>query len=407
MKTFNYDFTTILDRRGKDALAVDGIGQMPGIAPDRPQEGFDVIPMWVADMNFPTAPSILRAMEERIRHPAFGYFSPTKAYYDAILHWLDVRHGMQDLSKEWIGYENGVLGGVSSALHAICEPGESVLLHAPAYIGFIDVLKKSGYHAVYSRLVPDGKGVWRMNLADMEEKIRTKRIRVTIFCSPHNPCGRVWERKELEEAFALFQKYDVQVISDEIWSDLLLSGHRHIPSMTVSEDAAMRTITLYAPSKTFNLAGLVGSYHVIQNPELRKKIRQEAERTHYNSMNVLSMHALIGAYQEEGMRWVDELCTVLTDNVRYAVDYIRAHFPGVSVFEPEGTYMLLLNCEEWCRAHGCTLTELEKRAWRVGVAWQDGAMFQAPWSVRMNLALPLSRVKEALRRLDEYVFSVK
>ena len=138
----------------------------------------------------------------------------------------------------------------------------------------------------------------------------------------------------------------------------------------------------------------------------RDRIRKEASLGHYNSMNVLSMHALIGAYQEEGKQWVDELCQVLTENVRYAVKYIREHFEGVSVFEPEGTYMLLLDCEEWCRRHDCTLQLLEKAAWRVGVAWQDGAMFQAPWSVRVNLALPLSRVKEAMGRLERYVFTV-
>ncbi len=399
-----FDFTTIMDRRGKDAIAIDGVGQIPGFAPDAPEEGFDVIPMWVADMNFPTAPSIIRAMKDRIRHPAFGYFDPSEAYYASVIRWMEERHGMTGLTKDCIGYENGVLGGVVSALRVLCSRGDAVLIHEPTYIGFTGVLHNNGYHAVHSPLVRDEDGVWRMDLIDMEEKIRKEKIHAAIFCSPHNPCGRVWTREELEQAFALFRKYDVQVISDEIWADIVLSGHTHIPSQMVSEDAAMRTVALYAPSKTFNLAGLIGSYHIIFNKTLRERVRKEASLSHYNSMNVLSMHALVGAYQDEGKAWVDALCGVLTENVRYAVQYIRSHFEGVSVFEPEGTYMLFLDCEEWCRSHGMTLQELEKAAWRVGVAWQDGAMFRGPWSVRMNLALPLSRVKEAMDRLDRYVF---
>ena len=279
-----------------------------------------------------------------------------------------------------------------------------MLLHAPTYIGFTNLLENNGYHAVHSPLVRDEDGRWRMDLADMEQKIRDCGIHVLLFCSPHNPCGRVWERKELEEMYALCRKYDVRVISDEIWADIIREGHRHIPSPSLDEDAARRTISFYAPSKTFNLAGLIGSYHVIPDPVLRSRIRKEASLGHYNSMNVLSMHALIGAYSEEGEAWVNALNQVLTQNVDYAVTYIREHFPGVSVFRPEGTYMLFLDCGQWCRERGLSLAELEKKGWRVGVAWQDGAMFKEPWSIRMNLALPLSRVEEAMERLDKYVF---
>lgn len=405
MQKLEFDFTTIMDRRGKDAIAIDSIGKNPGFAPDGPEEGFDTIPMWVADMNFATAPSIIKAMSDRISHPAFGYFEESPDYYESIIRWQKTRHGISGLEKKHIGYENGVLGGVTSALNVMCSRGDNVLVHSPTYIGFTGVLNNNGYHAVASSLVKDEDGVWRMDYADMEKKICENRIHAAIFCSPHNPCGRVWEREELEQAYEIFRKYDVQVVSDEIWSDIILAGNRHIPSQSISDDAAMRTAALYAPSKTFNLAGLIGSYHIIYNKKLRERILKESSLSHYNSMNVLSMHALIGAYNDEGMRWVDELCSVLTENVDYAVDFIRKNFRGVSVFKPQGTYMLFLDCEEWCRDHGFTLKELEKAAWRVGVAWQDGAMFKDPWSVRMNLALPKSRVIEAMERLDRYVFN--
>lgn len=400
-----YDFTSIMDRRGHDAMAVDAIGNMSGFAPEGPEDGFDVIPMWVADMNFPVCPAITGAINERVSHPAFGYFSPRREYFDSIIRWQKTRHGVGGLTAECIGYENGVLGGLVSALNVLCSRGDKVLVHTPTYIGFTGTLRNNGYQIVHSPLVRDEDGIWRMDYEDMEEKIRSGNIHAAVFCSPHNPCGRVWEREELERAYALFKKYDVYVVSDEIWSDIILEGHTHIPSQCVSEDARMRTVALYAPSKTFNLAGLIGSYHIIYNKWLRERVLKESSLCHYNDMNVLSMHALIGAYREEGSEWVDELCSVLTENVRYAVDYFRNHFEGVSLAEPEGTYMLFPDCSEWCRDHDKTLKELEHMCWRVGVSLQDGAMFNGPWNLRVNLALPLSRVQEAMERLDKYVFN--
>ena len=399
-----YDFTSILERRGMDALAVDALGS-GGTAPNAPKAGFDVIPMWIADMNFPTVPTIPAAIAGRLEHPAFGYFSPRQEYYDAILFWQHTRNGVDGLLPAHIGYANGVLGGLASALNVICARGDGVLLHAPTYIGFTNTLRGNGYQAVLSHLVPDSDGVWRMDYEDMEQKIVENRIHAAILCSPHNPCGRVWERWELERAMELFRKYDVYVISDEIWSDLILTGHRHIPTQSISEDARMRTIGLYAPSKTFNLAGLVGSYRIVYNQWLRDQMDKEAKLTQYNNMNVLSMYALIGAYRPEGAEWVDELCQVLTGNVDYACGYIASHFEGVTASRPEGTYMLFIDCPGWCRAHGKTIRQVEEAAWDVGVAVQDGQAFHGPCHLRMNLALPLSRVQEAFDRLDRYVFN--
>ena len=236
-----------------------------------------------------------------------------------------------------------------------------------------------------------------MDFEDMEKKLGEGHIHAAIFCTPHNPCGRVWERRELEQAMELFRKYDVMVASDEIWSDIILDGHKHSPTQMVSEDAKMRTAAFYAPSKTFNLAGLVGSYHIIYNPRMRHRIRKESSLSHYNSMNVLSMHALIGAYKPEGHEWVDELCQVLTENADYAFRYIREHFEGVSVARPEGTYMLFLDCREWCRAHGKTIDELQRAGVEVGVIWQDGRPFHGEYAIRLNLALPRALVEEAMR----------
>lgn len=347
-----YDFTSILDRRGRDAIAVDGL-KGDGFSPAPPKAGFDAIPMWVADMNFPTVPTIQEAIIERAKHPAFGYFQATDAYFDSIIRWHEKRNGVTGLKPEHIGYENGV---------------------------------------------------WRMDFADMEKHLKEEHIHAAILCNPHNPCGRVWERWELEQAMELFKKYDVYVVSDEIWSDILLNGHKHTPTQSVSEDARMRTAAFYAPSKTFNLAGLVGSYHIVYNNWWRDRIEKESSLNHYNMMNVLSMHALIGAYQPEGYEWTDELCEVLSGNVNFACDYIEQHFAGVTVSKPEGTYMLFVDCTDWCAAHGKTIDDVEKACWDVGVAVQDGKMFHGPCHLRMNLASPRSRIEEAFRRMDQYVF---
>lgn len=398
-----YDFESIIDRHGRDALAVDAIGT--GWAPDAPKDGFDVIPMWVADMNFPTAPTVCKAMAERISHPAFGYFDPREEYYKSIICWQKERNGVNSLAPEHIGYENGVLGGLISAVNTFCSRGDNVLVHGPIYMGFSHSLKNSGYNIVLSPLVLDKCGVWRMDFEDMEKKICENNIHAAVFCSPHNPTGRVWERWEIEKAMELFRKHDVYVVSDEIWSDIILNGNKHIPTQSVSEDARQRTVTLYAPSKTFNLAGLIGSYHIIYNKRLRDRVLKESSLSHYNSMNMLSMYALIGAYKHEGGEWVNELCAVLSENVNYACDYIIAHFKGVTVSRPQGTYMVFIDCAEWLETHNSTLDELLKAGWDVGIAWQDGRQHGGTTHIRLNLALPLSRVKEAFDRMDKYVFN--
>ena len=399
-----FDFTSILDRRGKDAIAVEMVG-MPGSPYPAPREGFDVIPMWVADMNFPVCPTIQEHMIRRAQHPTFGYFMPTEEYFGSIIKWQETHNGVTGLTRDNIGYENGVLGGVVTALNVFCSRGDKVLLHSPTYVGFTGSLLNNGYEIVHSPLVQDADGIWRMDFEDMEKKLVEQKIHCAIFCSPHNPTGRVWEKWEVEKAMELYKKHDVMVISDEIWSDILRVGVKHIPTQSVSEDAKMRTVALYAPSKTFNLAGLVGSYHIIYNKMIKDRCDKESSLSHYNSMNVMSMYALIGAYKPEGYERTRELCETITGNVDFACDYIAKHFEGVNVCKPQGTYMLFIDCAEWLEKHNKTMDELMKAGWEVGVIWQDGRAFHGQTHIRLNLTLPLSRVQEAFERLDKYVFN--
>jgi len=399
-----YDFTSLMDRRGADAVVLDAVG-LPGGSVPAPKEGFYPIPMWIADMNFPVCPTITEAIIDRASQPHFGYFMPRQEYYRSIIRWHETRNGVTGLKKEHIGYENGVLGGVISALNVLCSRGDAVLIHSPTYVGFTGSLQNNGYHMIHSALKKDADGIWRMDFEDMERKIKKHHIHAAVFCSPHNPCGRVWERRELEEFARLCERYDVSVVSDEIWSDILRPGQKHIPLQSVSEDMRSRTVALYAPSKTFNLAGLVGAYHIIYDPRLRERVEKESSLPHYNEMNVLSMHALIGAYRPEGYEWADELCQVIAGNADFACEYIARRFEGVEVSKPQGTYMLFIDCAGWLKAHGKTLDELLRAGYDVGVIWQDGRPFGGETSIRMNLALPLSRVREAFDRLDQYVFN--
>ena len=395
-----YDFSSVLNRAGKDSLAADKI-PFEGLAVDR---GFSTIPMWIADMSFPTAPPVLDAIYRRMEMPNFGYFGLPREYFDSIIGWQSRRNGVEGLLPEHIGYENGVLGGVSAAVQAFTAPGDRILIHSPTYVGFTHTMADTGRVIEHSPLRRDDKGIWRMDYEDMDRRIKDNNIHFAIFCSPHNPCGRVWERWEIERAMEVYAANDCVVVSDEIWSDIVMPGHKHIPTQSISEDARQRVIAFYAPSKTFSLAGLVGSYHIIYNKYLRDRVVRRSELSHYNDCNVLSVHALIGGFSPEGEQWAEEMISVIDANLKYACDFIAENFPGVRVMRPEGTYMLYLDCGDWCREHGVSIGELQARGVRCGVVWQNGEAFVYPDSIRMNLALPFQLEREAFDRLKKYAF---
>lgn len=242
-----------------------------------------------------------------------------------------------------------------------------------------------------------------MDFDDMDKKLKESNCHLAVMCSPHNPAGRVWERWELEKAMEIFEKNQVLVISDEIWSDITYTGHHHIPTQMVNDWARENTIAIYAPSKTFNLAGMIGSYHIVYNKMLRDKLTLYSAGTHYNEQNVLSLHALLGAYSREGSEWADELLQVLEQNTTYLSDYLNA-IEGVSATKPQGTYMLFADFTKYCEKHNLTLDELLNKGYRVGVGWQPGTTFGGTCHIRFNAALPFTKLKEACDRLDKYVF---
>lgn len=397
-----YDFTSIIDRKGKDSVALDNIGHCRwGSEPQAPKEGFDPIPMWVADMNFATSPSITAALKKRIDHPLFGYFNDSDEFFDAIIDWQTSRHGARGLSRDQIMTERSVHGAITTLVNRFSSPGDRIFLHSPYYLGFASDVDELGRISVFSELKKDENGLCRMDYQDMERVIRENNVHLAIFCSPHNPTGRVWTREELEKALEVFEKCDCDVICDEIWADIVYEGHEHIPLYMVNEWAKKHVICIYGLGKTFNLAGLAGAYSI----SFSKKIRDRVKGLVYNELDLLYMHALVGAYCQEGAEWADQLLTVLEANCRYAVDHIQQNYAGVDVTMPEGTYMIFLDCKGFCEDHDMSIDQLLKAGWDVGVCWQDGRAFRGPSHIRMNLASPLSRIEEAFARLDRYVFN--
>lgn len=392
-----YDFESIIDRRGHDAWAVDVLEDDP----TPPKEGWSVIPMWVADMSFATCPTITDAIAERAKHPCFGYFKTSDEYWNSIIDWQTKRNGVVGLERKHLGYENGVLGGVMAAVNALSSNGDSILVHSPTYIGFTGCLENNGYNIVLSELKLDENNIYRMDYEDMEKKIKENNIHVCVFCSPHNPSGRVWEREELEKAMAIFEKHHVYVVSDEIWSDLIRPGFKHIPTQLVSEYARTHTIAQYAPTKTFNLAGLIGSYHVVYSKYLRDRIDKEGSLSHYNDINVFSQHALVGAYKPEGHEWVDELNQVLAKNIDTMKAFLEGY--GFKMTLPQGTYLLFVDASDYCEKHHITIGELQKKMWDYGVSTQDGRPFHGPCHIRINVAIPPALIQEACDRLEKYV----
>ncbi len=392
-----YDFESIIDRKGHDAWAIDDLYDDP----TPPKEGWSVIPMWVADMSFATCPTITEAMAERVKHPCFGYFRTSDEYWNSIIDWHTKRNGVTGLERKHLGYENGVLGGVMAAVNALSARGDSILVHSPTYIGFTGCLENNGYNIVLSELKLDENNIYRMDYEDMEKKIKENNIHVCVFCSPHNPSGRVWEKEELEKAMAIFEKHHVYVVSDEIWSDLIRPGYKHIPTQLVSEYARMHTIAQYATTKTFNLAGLIGSYHIVYSKYLRDRIDKEGSLSHYNDINVFSQHALIGAYKPEGHEWVDELNQVLASNIDTMKAFLEGY--GFKMTLPQGTYLLYVDATDYCEKHHISIDDLQKKMWDYGVSTQDGRPFHGSCHIRINVAIPPALLKEACDRLEKYV----
>ena len=384
-----YDFDQIIDRRGTSCLKYD-------FAVERGKRE-DVLPLWVADMDFRVAEPILKRLHACVDHGIFGYSEAKDDYFQAVAGWYR-EHFDWEVKRNWLVKTPGVVFAIAAAVRAFTEKGDGVLLQQPVYYPFSEAIRDNGRELVNSplKLV---NGHYEMDFDDLERKIVEHKVTLFLLCSPHNPVGRVWTEEELRRIGDICVKYGVIVVSDEIHSDFVWKGHKHTIFASLSEKYADISVTCTAPSKTFNLAGLQTSNIFIPNRELRHRFRKAVDQAGYSQLNTMGLVACRAAY-EEGGEWLEQLKGYLQENLVFARDYIANNLPGIHLIEPEGTYLIWLDLRE------LGLTEAEREDLIVNKAklWLDrGAIFgeDGEGFERINIACPRATLQEAFDRLAE------
>lgn len=381
-------FDQVVNRRNTDCTKWDGVLEVFGCD--------EVLPMWVADMDFRCPEVVVKAVTERAQHGVFGYEYCPARFNEAVVNWYRARQGWE-IDPAWLIHTPGVVPGLTYAVLALTEPEERVVIQPPVYPPFFRVLQCNGRTVVENPLV-EVDGRYTMNFAELEEIFRSG-VRAMLFCSPHNPVGRVWTRAELDKLAALVLKYGVTVIADEIWSDLVFPGARHIPFASLSPEIAQHTVTFNAPSKTFNIAGLYVSNGIIPNGEHRERICALLERLSIGGVGIFGVAAGEAAYSE-GAEWLDSLLVYLQENARFVVQELGRIAPQIKIAQPEGTFVLWLDCREL----GIPFEELNRFfVAKAGIAFSEGSSFGAAGRgfQRMNIGCPRSLISEALSRLEQ------
>ena len=325
-----YNFNKEVNRTNTDCLKHDKLNDFFGTT--------NLVPLWIADTDYETPDFVLEAIKDRLSHPVLGYSSRNEAYYNSIINWTKSRNNW-DIKKEWIGFTPGVVAGVGFALKAVSKIGDRVLIQPPVYTPFFHLIDRNERELVENVMkCEDGK--WQIDFEDFEEKV--KDVKAFILCNPHNPTGRVFTREELTKMGELCVKHNVCIISDEIHSDLTLYGNQHINIASLSKEIGDITITISAPSKTFNIAGLATSYSIITNPELRAKMDAEKNKFHIEEASILGAVALQSAF-ENGEDWLRQCTEYITGNIDLLVDYIEEFMPKIKVYRPESTFLMWLD----------------------------------------------------------------
>jgi len=326
-----YDFDKVYDRRGTLSLKYDACGRIFGRD--------DVLPLWVADMDFPTAQPIIDAVQRRAAEGIWGYAEQPSSYFEAVCDWQRRRNNWH-ISPDQCSIALGVVQAIASLIQIYTNPNDGILLVSPVYSCFFEIIAANERRVVESRMHEREDGRWQIDFADFEEKL--KDVKMFILCSPHNPLGIVWTRDELEQMEFLCRKHGVLLISDEIHSDLIFNGP-HIPTASISEEAARSVVTCIAASKTFNLAGLQASVTVFPNKEIQQAYENFWNKLEFGRNNVFSLIAAEAAYRE-GEEWLEQLKTYLRENFRFVRDYCAAHIPGITTCIPDATYLMWLDC---------------------------------------------------------------
>lgn len=355
----------------------------------------DAISLWVADMDFPTAPCILKALKKQVRHGIFGYSRPDDRYYDAVKNWFR-RHHNFELQSDWIVNTPGVVFAIAAAIKAFTNKGDGVLIQKPIYYPFFNTIKVLNRRVVNNPLVLKN-GHYEIDFEDFEKKIIDEKVKLFIFCSPHNPGGRVWTMSELEKFSDICLRHNVLVVSDEIHSDITFGSNLHTVYASLSEKSAQNSIICTSPSKTFNLAGLQFSNIIIPNPQIRLAVRREIERTGYDEPNVMGIVAATAAYSH-GEKWFEAALKYIEENMKFAKAFIEQHNPKIKVVESEGTYLLWLDFT----AFDLSDKEIDERILYKAKVWLDGgSMFgeEGAKFQRINCATPRHILEKALKQI--------
>jgi cystathionine beta-lyase len=383
----NYDFDSIIDRTSTHSLKWDTRRLPPGCK--------DALPLWVADMDFACPPEVVSAIQERAAHPIYGYTGRSQGNYQSFIAWMQRRNGWK-IQKDWIVFSPGVVTALNLAVLAYTQPGDKIILQPPVYYPFASAVLNNGRQLVENPLVLDN-GRYTMDFSDLENKIDS-RTKLLILCSPHNPVGRVWRKEELERLVDICAKHDIVIISDEIHSDIILGTEVHHCTATISEKAAAITVTLTAPNKTFNLAGLQIANAIIPNKRLRDAFAIQTENIGLGLSNIFGMVAQEAAY-EKAEPWLEALLAYLKGNFEFLKNFLAEHIPAIKVLPLEGTYLPWLDC----RALGLSDAELHDFFLKKAKLWlDDGTMFGTGGSgfMRINIACPRAILKQALEQLE-------
>jgi len=391
-----YNFDEIIDRHGTNSLKYDLAAKkgMPG----------DILPFWVADMDFKSPPEVLEALSKRIQHGIFGYSDTyDESYFNALFNWYSNRFDWQ-IQPEWLVKSPGVVFSICTAIRALTKPGDAVLIQQPVYYPFESTVKDNGRRLVVNQLLYcDGR--YQMDLHEFERLIVEENVKLFILCSPHNPVGRVWTREELTQVGDICVRHGVYVISDEIHQDFVYPGYRHLVFAGLKPEYADIAITCAAPSKTFNMPGLQISNVFISNPKIRRLFIEELKKTGYSQPNLMGIIACQAAY-EKGAQWMDELIGYLAGNLTLLREFLTDELPDISLVEPEGTYLIWLDFSKL----GLSDRELEQLLIHRGKIWlSPGPAFGAGGQgfQRFNIACPRSLLQQGLNRLKEALKDIR
>lgn len=384
-------FDTIYDRKNTGSLKYDCAARY-----GKPE---GLVPLWVADMDFPAPECVNTALAERCQHGIYGYTEPDERYFNALKNWFSTRHGWT-VENKWLLKTPGVVFALCTAIRAYTEPGDAVLIQPPVYYPFSESILENDRRLVKNSLVYRN-GEYSIDFEDFEEKIKQEKVKLFLLCNPHNPVGRVWSEQELVQLGEICLRHGVTVVSDEIHADFAFSGNRHLVFASLRPEFAEITITCTAPSKTFNLAGLQISNIFVQNAGLRRGFRAEMNRAGYSQANVMGLIACRAAY-EGGAEWLDELKEYLVGNQNYVRQFLKERIPAIRMVESQGTYLVWLDCT----GLGLDDDTLNKLILEKAGLWLDhGSMFgeEGEGFQRINIACPRSVLQKALEQLEKAI----